>query len=205
MSDKKSFWNTLPGLLTGVAGVITAIGGFLVVLHQIGIIEPKPNGMSNETSHGKTKIEHQIDEKVSESKPFQDPAKQVRNPTVLQRSLYRSPALSGEKLYYYDFDKPQKLSAQTPNVDFFYKPDSSDKDTKIGVVPHNGAIFAPQTLDLFPWELDQNEFTTAQGVYSVPQNKNIPCISNDGTYCTFKIWIEEDGELAVSFVLYELR
>ncbi len=39
MSKTKSFWTTLPGVLTGIAGVITAIGGLLVVLDQIGAIK----------------------------------------------------------------------------------------------------------------------------------------------------------------------
>lgn len=40
MSETKSFWTTLPGILTGIAGVITAIGGLLVILHQIEVIGP---------------------------------------------------------------------------------------------------------------------------------------------------------------------
>lgn len=42
MSNKKSFWATLPGILTGIAGVITAVGGLLLILHQAGVIRPGP-------------------------------------------------------------------------------------------------------------------------------------------------------------------
>jgi hypothetical protein len=40
MNDTKSFWATLPGILTGIAGILTAIGGLLVILYQIGVIGP---------------------------------------------------------------------------------------------------------------------------------------------------------------------
>jgi len=38
-NDKKSFWNTLPGILTGIAAIITAIGGLLVILHSMGVFD----------------------------------------------------------------------------------------------------------------------------------------------------------------------
>lgn len=45
--EPKSFWRTIPGIITAIATLITAIGGFLVVLHQVGVFgskpEPKPD------------------------------------------------------------------------------------------------------------------------------------------------------------------
>jgi RNA polymerase sigma-70 factor (ECF subfamily) len=45
-SKEKSFWTTLPGILTGLAAVITAVGGLLAVLATGGVIggksEPTP-------------------------------------------------------------------------------------------------------------------------------------------------------------------
>jgi hypothetical protein len=38
---KKSFWTTVPGMLTGLAAVITAVGGLLAVLLGGGILKPK--------------------------------------------------------------------------------------------------------------------------------------------------------------------
>ena len=38
MNDKKSFWVTLPGILTGIAAVITATGGIIATLYQVGVI-----------------------------------------------------------------------------------------------------------------------------------------------------------------------
>ncbi len=73
-----------------------------------------------------------------------------------------------------------------------------------GIVPYNGAKFAPRSLDLFPWEVGESELTSARGVYSVPQGNKIPCITSSGRYCTFYLKIEDNGEFLVSFVLYEL-
>lgn len=39
MNEKHSFWSTVPGILTGVAAVLTAVGALLGVLVQIGIID----------------------------------------------------------------------------------------------------------------------------------------------------------------------
>ncbi len=38
----KSFWTTLPGILTGIAGLITAITGILTLLYPVGCIDHKP-------------------------------------------------------------------------------------------------------------------------------------------------------------------
>ncbi len=34
---RPGFWHTLPGILTGVAAIITALTGFIVVIHQAGV------------------------------------------------------------------------------------------------------------------------------------------------------------------------
>jgi hypothetical protein len=38
MSEQKSFFSTLPGIITGIAGLVTAIAGLILALHQIGVI-----------------------------------------------------------------------------------------------------------------------------------------------------------------------
>ena len=38
MNNKKSFWSSLPGVLTGLSMLITAIGGLLVTLYALGIL-----------------------------------------------------------------------------------------------------------------------------------------------------------------------
>ena len=48
MTQKNSFWSTIPGILTGTAGVITAIAGLLTILFQLGIINPKIDKVTKE-------------------------------------------------------------------------------------------------------------------------------------------------------------
>ncbi len=43
MSEQKSFFSTLPGILTGIAGVITAIVGLIYALSSIGVIGSREN------------------------------------------------------------------------------------------------------------------------------------------------------------------
>ena len=40
--DTKSFWNTLPGLLTGIAGLVSAIAVLLTALYTTGVWHPTP-------------------------------------------------------------------------------------------------------------------------------------------------------------------
>jgi len=35
----KSWWSTLPGVLTAIAGIITAVAGLIVTLHQAGVFQ----------------------------------------------------------------------------------------------------------------------------------------------------------------------
>ena len=38
----RSWWGTMPGILTALAGTITALGGLVAVLSQSGLIGAKP-------------------------------------------------------------------------------------------------------------------------------------------------------------------
>ncbi|MBL0731586.1 MAG: hypothetical protein JJW03_01840 [Desulfosarcina sp.] len=58
MTDIKSFWATLPGILTGIAGVITAIGGLLLIIQE----GPQPNGNWNEIEEKRATMEKRINE-----------------------------------------------------------------------------------------------------------------------------------------------
>lgn len=42
--NNKSFWTTLPGILTGIAAIITAIGGILLALNTLGAFDNNGNG-----------------------------------------------------------------------------------------------------------------------------------------------------------------
>ena len=59
MSEQKSFFTTLPGILTGLAALITAVGGLIYTLSESGFIEPS----------GKKKI--QTTEEVTSKHPLE--------------------------------------------------------------------------------------------------------------------------------------
>ena len=52
MRKSKSFWTTLPGILTAIATLIGAVSGFLIALHTLGWrtwqsqVDPNSNGTS---------------------------------------------------------------------------------------------------------------------------------------------------------------
>lgn len=66
MSEQKSFWTTLPGVLTGLAMVISAISGLLFTLYTIGVFEPTKNG---ESTHSVEKVKTTTD-KLTISREF---------------------------------------------------------------------------------------------------------------------------------------
>lgn len=41
-SEPKGWWQTLPGLLTAVAGIVTALTGLLLAVHQMGCFDRSP-------------------------------------------------------------------------------------------------------------------------------------------------------------------
>lgn len=53
---KESFWKTLPGIITAIASLITAIGGLLLILSQLGVFDAK-NEMAEATAKPPAKSE----------------------------------------------------------------------------------------------------------------------------------------------------
>ncbi len=47
--DKKSWWHTLPGVLTALAGVITAVATLIGMLNKIGVFEEKAGRQTSST------------------------------------------------------------------------------------------------------------------------------------------------------------
>ena len=43
---QRSWWTTLPGILTGIAGLITAVTGLLVALSALGVFGAPDDGSS---------------------------------------------------------------------------------------------------------------------------------------------------------------
>lgn len=56
-SDSKSWWLTLPGILTAVAGTVTAITGLIAALHQTGVLSAKKQVSPAENIAGATQTE----------------------------------------------------------------------------------------------------------------------------------------------------
>lgn len=61
MSEKKSFWSTVPGLVTGLTGLLTAVVGLVTVLMQLDVIggdssspAPAPAGVTTTVAGGLT-------------------------------------------------------------------------------------------------------------------------------------------------------
>lgn len=201
--ETKGWLKTFPGILSAIAAILTAIAGLIVALNQAGILggeEKSPPRVSQSLPDEKTQLalEQPSDSQQSDMGITQKKGE----PIVVNKGRYRN---TGTKLFRYDFDAPMQLSEKTSDVDFFFKPNSSEPNTKIGVVPYNGAKFAPRSLDLFPWEVTESDFTTARGIYSVPQGKKIPCVTSNEKFCVFSLEIEENSKLTVTFILYELR
>ena len=57
--SKRSFWTTLPGILTGLAALVTAIGGLVVALNSSGEGE---NGEAPVSTQSKTDVERTAEE-----------------------------------------------------------------------------------------------------------------------------------------------
>ena len=74
MTEKHSFWSTMPGMLTGIAAIVTAVSGLLLVFYQTGILD-KNNGQEpipvEETDElpGQTE-EQEPNERLSEATPI---------------------------------------------------------------------------------------------------------------------------------------
>jgi hypothetical protein len=62
MNEKKSFWTTLPGNLTGLAMIITATGGLIGALYAFGIINSSPelNSIGSKTINVGEQLEFTI-------------------------------------------------------------------------------------------------------------------------------------------------
>lgn len=180
----KSFWETVPGILTGLTAFLTAVGGLVTLVLSL----PRPNAFFPATPT-----------------PAVTATPTTGQPVVIGSSSFSNKLHSGT-VYYYDFDKPEQTTNATSGSDFDFKPDNpDDPNTQILVAPYNGAKFASRSPGRFPWEVEAGGMTTAQSVYSVPQRNDIPCTTSEGKYCTFSLDLRNNGDFVVSFKLYELR
>jgi len=135
-----------------------------------------------------------------------------RLPTISKRGSFHNPLRNGNKLYAYDFDLNQQLpNCMEGDADFFFRPDSIYKpDTRIAVYPCAPAQYAPQFAGHMPWEIRNDEYITrgqksAGPSNSVAQEELIPCRTSAGFYCQFSLKLDANGELTISYVVYNSR
>jgi hypothetical protein len=86
--DQHSFWTTLPGILTGVAAVITAVDGLIGGLYAAGIIGNEPNSPTPEPPVTITTPPDTITATPPDNNPGEGCVMTVVNPLV---SLKRDP------------------------------------------------------------------------------------------------------------------
>jgi hypothetical protein len=60
MPDEKSFWTTVPGIITGLAAIVTAVTGLVVALNGAGLFS-KPAAANNASTQTKPGIKNEAD------------------------------------------------------------------------------------------------------------------------------------------------
>ncbi len=69
-SNQKSFWTSIPGVLTGLAGLITAVGTLLVALNGVGIFKfPAPTPTPTPSASAESKPLHGKESKNGVASP----------------------------------------------------------------------------------------------------------------------------------------
>ena len=91
-NQKSGFWNTLPGILTGIAGIISAVTALIVGLNQAGLIgashttsPPKPAD-PNQPTDQKASVEDSTENSIPE--PHKSQSVVRSSPTQFMRDYY---------------------------------------------------------------------------------------------------------------------
>ena len=185
MSQNHSFWSTLPGMLTGIAAVITAVGGLLLALSQTGLLNDSEKGG---TKQDESLVEiHTNDLNTPSSKPV---GKSQTTPTT-QRSQpvlqWTAKCVESGKIKWWDLDNQDCTSSDkaSSDSDFWFKHTNLGPDADFCVNTRNGAKYAPLHADQLPWDVPAGSFVTKGCV--VPQGRMIPCVTGLGQPCQFLV------------------
>ena len=133
MSDEKtprSWWSTLPGVLTALGGLLTAVGGLLVILHTLGLF-PVPNASQDQT----------VKTEKKEDKPQTTPvSKAPENRATKSAEVVQAPPKPVSK-------PPENLVANiTEPIQVPPKPQTLNiPDTKINFVERNGYLVSAES------------------------------------------------------------
>jgi len=76
MPDEKNFWTTIPGIITGLAAIVTAITGLIVALNGVGLFN-KPAAANKTSREAKAAVKKDADSVISKQPEPQKQAKKL--------------------------------------------------------------------------------------------------------------------------------
>jgi hypothetical protein len=77
MPDEKSFWTTVPGIITGLAAIVTAVTGLIVALNGAGFFS-KPAAINKPSTETKSVIKKEADSLPAKQAEPQKPAENLK-------------------------------------------------------------------------------------------------------------------------------
>ncbi|GAA3983044.1 hypothetical protein [Mucilaginibacter dorajii] len=77
MPDEKSFWTTIPGIITGLAAIVTAVTGLIVALNGAGLFS-KPAAAGKISTETKPLIKKDVDSLPAKQAEPQQPAESLK-------------------------------------------------------------------------------------------------------------------------------
>jgi hypothetical protein len=77
MPDEKNFWTTVPGIITGLAAIVTAITGLIVALNGAGLFS-KPAGANKASTETKQEVKKDADSLTGKKDEPQKPVEKLK-------------------------------------------------------------------------------------------------------------------------------
>ena len=116
--ESKSWWSTVPGTITAIATLITAVGGLIIILRSVGVFSPDKSAATTQNTFQNTDTN-----KVTTS---QQPIQQTSTIHLESTLILRYP-------YSYDLDAgvPYNTENSNADVDFIWEhPTSMDYELR---------------------------------------------------------------------------
>jgi hypothetical protein len=192
-NSKTSWWHTVPGILTGIAAVITGVTGLLGLLYQLSVFDG--NSQQSELKVDAVKVAHNND-KSNGSTP---PSKSASSTKTMKDFLYIVPSIwkgeidgkiYGRTMLYQTFRQPTKIvfdpSRTTENKFAFTLQSSASSDKKKSNAGLINVFSAKYGGECFSIEVRETQFTAI-----------LPSESYNSSYCdteTFKARVTKRHE-----------
>lgn len=77
MPDEKNFWTTVPGIITGLAAIVTAITGLIVALNGAGLFS-KPAAANKASTETKQEVKKEADSLTGKKEEPQKPVEKFK-------------------------------------------------------------------------------------------------------------------------------